>query len=73
MRLRLLTMSLLGRVFGALNARQSARGTVERDDRREQLLGDDAAVHEQSLRTRAFADDVASLMVDAPESRRRFW
>lgn len=74
MRLHLLSMSLLGRVFGAFNARQSARSTAAGDARRAQLLGNDDVIHDQALRTQAFANEVAAHTNEAPnESRRRFW
>jgi hypothetical protein len=72
MRMRLLMMSLLERVLNALNAKQAEKSTVARDERRTALLGDEKTVHEQTLRTRAFADEIAARM-ESPVEKRRFW
>lgn len=60
MRLRLLTMSLVDKVMYALNMKANNKVTQEADVKRTALLGDDASIHEQTLRTRAFAEEVAA-------------
>lgn len=60
MRVRLLTMSLVDRVLYALNLKTTANVTQESDARRVAMIGDDVAISEQTARSRAFADEIAS-------------
>lgn len=60
MRVRLLTLSLVDRVLYALNLKTVAAVTEEADARRVAMIGDDSSIAEQTKRSRAFADEIAS-------------
>lgn len=60
MRIRLLTLSVVDRVLYALNLKTTASVTAENDARRVAMIGDENSISEQTKRSRAFADEVAS-------------
>ena len=65
MRLQLLTMSLVDRVLYALNLKTAKHGIEERDMHRVALLGNDAAIAEQTRHSRAFAEEVSALVTES--------